>query len=100
VAPRIPTGVTAVQLPDQSVRIAWTPPPGPEVPTGYLVHVLATGEDIEVPAGATTATLIAPAPRVRHSFTVQARYGATLAPPSDASPMIKTRPATPGAPPG
>jgi hypothetical protein len=93
VAPRIPTGVSTTRLPNEDLGISWTAPPGPEAPTGYQVQVVQTGEVLEVPAGTTTATLHQPVPRARYEFTVRARYGDVLGPASDASPLVKARPA-------
>ena len=91
VVPRIPTGVTAARLPNEDLAVSWAAPPGPDVPTGYQVRVINTGEVIEVPAGTTATTVVAPTPRARYSFAVRARYGEVLGPESDASPIVKAR---------
>jgi hypothetical protein len=95
VAPRIPTGVTATRLPSEGVIVTWTAPPGPDVPTGYQVRVLNTGQLIDVPAGTTTTTIARPIARGRYAFAVRARYGDVLGPESDASMIVKTRPNPP-----
>jgi hypothetical protein len=88
VAPRIPTDVTLHRARgSRDVTVSWTPPPGPEVPTGYQVQSLASGEVVDVPAGATSATL-QPNLRVNQAFTVRAKYGWVFGPPADASPRM------------
>jgi hypothetical protein len=73
------------------VLVSWTAPPGPDVPTGYRVRVLNTGEIIDVPAGTTSTVVARPIARARYSFAVSARYGDVFGPESDASMIVKTR---------
>ena len=89
VAPRIPTGATVDRRPNDDLRVSWTAPPGPDVPTGYRVHVLTTGEVVDLPAGTTTVDLPRPAPSNDYAVRVQARYGDVFGPRSDASHGIR-----------
>jgi hypothetical protein len=95
-APRIPTGVNVVRLKRGELAIRWNAPPGPDVPTGYQLRVVRTGQLIELPAGTTATTLPRPAPRSGHEFIVRARYGDVLGPPSDASTKVNGEPPTGG----
>jgi hypothetical protein len=91
VAPRIPVGVTVDRHPHAELldrpllKVNWTAPPEAAAPTGYRVHVLTTGEVVDVPAGTTGVDLVRPSPDRGYAIRVQARYDDVLAPRSDAS---------------
>ncbi|MFN8019666.1 MAG: CocE/NonD family hydrolase [Acidimicrobiales bacterium] len=87
---RKPTGVAAA-LQGNQVQLSWQAPPvwasGPAL-TGYRITVAPTGQVVDVDGTATTATVPLGTTGGPVSFTVAARYGATVAPASDASPTI------------
>lgn len=81
---RIPTAVSA-QVSGADLAVTWSPPPGPDVPSGYRITVQPTGETFDVGAGVTSFTYPNAAFDTPFTFTVTALFGEGSGPASDAS---------------
>jgi LPXTG-motif cell wall-anchored protein len=90
---RVPTDVVAT-VAGKDLHVTWSPPDTTDHVDSYDVTAEPTGQTFHVDGATTSFDLGAAKPGVAYSFTVAAVFGATTAPPSDASLAVSVAPTT------